>query len=319
MYNSALDKVGNTPMINYTMYGFENINLFSKLEYYNPTGSVKDRAASYILSKMLKDKIINKDTLIIESTSGNFGIALSSYCKRLGLKFCAVIDPHITMVNETIINSLCPMVIKVTEPDNNGGYLKTRLKKVREIEAKTPNSFWVNQYENPLNAEAYYNTLGEEICAEVKDIDYIFVGVSSGGTITGLSRKIKDTCPNAKVIAVDIVGSVIFGGAPRKRYIPGMGSSIVPPILKQALIDEVVMVEESEIIEMCNRLLKECLIFAGGSSGTVLRAVEKYFHGKVFDKKPNVVTIFPDRGDRYVTTVYDKRWCDEKIYKILSK
>ncbi len=318
MFDSFLDKVGNTPMISITMKGLENINLYSKLEFYNPTGSVKDRAASYILNKLLKSGEINKDTLIIESTSGNFGIALSSYCRKLGLKFCAVIDPNITSVNETIINNLCDNIEKVTEPDKNGGYLLSRLKRVKEVQERVPNSYWVNQYANPYNAEAYYNTLGSEICEAVKDLDYIFIGVSSGGTISGLSRKIKDTYPNTKVIAVDVEGSVIFGGPAKKRYIPGMGSSIVPEILKQAIIDEVIMVKEADTVNMCHRLLRECLILAGGSSGTVLSAVNRYFEGKSFDKKPNVVILFPDRGDRYVTTLYNREWCDKYIYKTVA-
>lgn len=316
IYDNVFKIVGNTPIINLKEKSLENINLFAKLEGFNPTGSVKDRAAQYILERVLKEGIINKDTLIIESSSGNFGIALSAYCKYKGLKFCCVIDPLISEINKMLIEKYATKVVEVKERDKNGAFLLNRIKKVKEIAAENPNSYWVNQYANEYNAQAYYETLGKEMCEEVEgDIDYVFVGVSSGGTITGVSRKIKDVYPKAKVIAVDIVGSVIFGGAPQKRYIPGIGSSRTPEILTSAYIDEVIAIDERDVVKECNNLLVEHKIFAGGSSGAVFSAIKQYFNGKTFDKKPNVVTLFPDRGDRYAKTVYNQEWCDEYIFK----
>ncbi|KKT26785.1 MAG: Pyridoxal-5'-phosphate-dependent protein subunit beta [Parcubacteria group bacterium GW2011_GWA2_43_9b] len=288
----------------------KNINLYAKFECYNPTGSVKDRAAFYIIKKALKLKKINKDTTLIESSSGNFGISLSSYCKKNGLKFYCVVDSHICPINEYLIETLSTKMIKVTEPDENGGYLLNRIKKVKELQEEIPNSYWVNQYGNPYNAEAYRETLGKEICKELKNIDYVFLGVSSGGTITGVSQKVKEVFPKAKIVAVDIVGSVIFGGKPEKRYIPGIGSSIIPSILKDARIDEVFTVDEASTTKMCHELLKEYNLFVGGSSGSVFSAVKKYFSGKKLKKKPNVVVIFADRGDRYINTIYNKSWCN---------
>ena len=289
--------------------------MYAKLEGFNPTGSVKDRAAQYIINRIEKEGLINKDTIIIESSSGNFGIALSAYCKSKGLEFYCVIDPLISDTNEMLIRKFSSKVIKVTERDKNGAYLLTRINKVNEIINKNLNSYWVNQYSNEYNCEAYYNTLGIEMCKGVTDIDYVFVGVSSGGTITGVSRKIKEVYPNAKVIAVDIVGSVIFGGQPQKRYIPGIGSSKVPEILKLALIDEVMAVNEKDVVKECNNLLLEHKIFAGGSSGAVFAAVKEYFKDKSFKTKPNVVILFADRGDRYANTVYNEEWCNKFIYK----
>ncbi|WP_246188158.1 2,3-diaminopropionate biosynthesis protein SbnA [Paenibacillus tengchongensis] len=309
MADGIFSTVGNTPLIRINGEEISSINLYVKMESFNPTGSVKDRAATYIINKLLRTGEINKDTIIIESTSGNFGIALSSYCKERGLDFYCVIDPLISSVNETIINSLSTKVFKVIEPDANGGYLVNRIKKVQELREQFPNSYWINQYGNPYNAEAYYHTLGGEMCEAADRVDYVFVGVSSGGTITGVSRKIKDVYPNAKIIAVDIVGSVIFGGPAKKRYIPGIGSSKVPPILEFAKIDEVVYVSETEVVNNCNELLKKHLIFAGGSSGANFAAIKQYFSDKKLDKKPNVVTLFADRGDRYFDTIYNAEWC----------
>lgn len=264
IYKDFLDSVGNTPLIKLELAGLSHINLFAKLEGCNPTGSVKDRAAFYILSKTLSTGEINDKTLIIESSSGNFGISLASYCKKFCLKFCCIIDKNISPTNEVIINNLSDQVFKISNVDENGGYLLNRIKKVKELLSKNPNSYWVNQYGNPYNAAAYHDTLGLEICRELPKIDYVFIGVSSGGTITGVSQKIKGSFPNAKVIAVDTEGSVIFGGKPKKRYIPGIGSSMVPSIIKDAIIDEIVTVSEKSTIEACHNFVKNQLLFIGG-------------------------------------------------------
>jgi len=315
IYLKILDKIGNTPMVKIEPKGLDDINLYAKLEGYNPMGSVKDRAAAYMLKKGIETGKINKDTIVIESSSGNLGIALSAYCKELGLKFYCVVDPHISPINEYIIKTLSTKIIKVIKPDENGGYLLNRIKKVNQLLKENSNSYWINQYSNPYNPEAYKETLGKEICDELDNIDYIFLGVSSGGTITGLSQKIKGAFPKVKVLAVDIVGSVIFGGVPKKRYIPGIGSSIVPTILKDAKIDEVVTVNEVSTIRMCHELLKDHNLFVGGSSGSVYAAVKKYFKNRKFKKKPTVVVVFADKGDRYINTVYNKNWCDSFLQK----
>lgn len=315
---NILDTVGNTPMVRIDLEEFGQINLYSKLEFYNPTGSVKDRAASYILKKLLELKEIDKDTTMIESSSGNFGVALSAYCRKFGLKFICVVDPCISPINEMLIRSSGALVIKVDEPDENGGYLLTRIRKVNALLNDIDNSYWVNQYANPYNAEAYTVTLAEEICVTLERLDYLFLGISSGGTITGVSRKIKEKFPGSKVVGVDIVGSVIFGHPPKKRYIPGIGSSMVPEILKQARIDDVVMMDEISTIKMCHELLEKHNIFAGGSSGSAYGAVKKYFAGKTVEPGINVVTIFPDRGERYVDTVYNDKWYNNFMDNQLS-
>ncbi len=311
IYKNVLGMAGNTPMIQIFSKDLMNINLFGKLEFYNPTGSVKDRAASYILKKVVSTNEINKDTLIIESSSGNFGIALAAVCKKENLNFTCVIDPCINPINELLIRQLGASIVKVDVPDENGGFLLNRIIEVKKFLAKNPNSYWVNQYSNKYNSDAYYYLLGEEICNSVENIDYIFMGVSSGGTITGVSRKVKERFPNAKVIAVDIYGSVIFGGKPYKRYIPGIGSSMVPTILNDASIDDIVVVDEYSTVNACYELLNENMIFAGGSSGSVYYAIKKYFNGKNFKNKPNVISLFADRGDRYANTIFNECWCKE--------
>jgi len=308
-----LDIVGQTPMVRLDAEGLGNIEAYCKLEFSNPTGSVKDRAARYMVDRALASGEIDEETLLVESSSGNFGIALAALCARRNLKFCCVIDPRINPANEMLIRSLGAQVVRVEERDPTGGYLQTRLRKVRSILASNPNSYWTNQYANPINADAYYETLGAEICAALPRIDYAFVGVSSGGTITGVSRRLKQHFPDIRVVAVDAMGSVIFGGPPRTRWIPGIGASVVPEIVGRACIDDVVMVEETHAVQACHALWEKHAIFAGGSSGATFSAMQNYFQGKTFSRPPVVVTVFADRGDRYAGTIFNPEWCDRLL------
>ena len=304
VYNNILETVGGTPMVRIKDSKLKNINLFTKLEGSNPTGSVKDRAACEMIKHLLNSGKINKSTTIIESSSGNFGVALANYCKYYGLKFICVVDPKILPINEFIIKSVGGEIVKVDKIDESGGYLISRINKVKELVQEIEDSYWINQYENPENANAYGRTVGKEICDQV-ECDYIFLGVSSGGTITGISRYVKARYPHSKIIAVDVKGSVIFGEKPGFRAIPGIGSSMVPPILATSYIDDVVIVSEEESVEMCKDLLWNHNIFAGGSSGSVLAGVNKYFRNKKLIDKPNVVTLFADRGERYFESIYN--------------
>lgn len=307
--SNLLENLGNTPLVRLPIPEMPHINLFAKLELYNPTGSVKDRAAHYIIGNGLANGMFTANTTLIESSSGNFGVALAAYAQYFGLKFICVVDPNISEVNELLMRSFKATIIKVTEPDKFGGYLLTRIRKVKEIMGPRPDVYWVNQYNNPLNAKAYFETVGAEICNAFGELDYIFMGVSSGGTITGVSRKIKQRFPNAKVIAVDSEGSVIFGGPAKKRHIPGIGSSLKPPILQQAFIDDKVIVDEQDAARMCHLILKRHYLWAGGSSGSVLAAIYKYFGQQAATRELNVAAVFPDKGEKYMNTIFNDDWC----------
>jgi cysteine synthase A len=315
IHKNITDCVGKTPMVQLKKTPDLNINLFAKLEGYNPSGSVKDRAALFILSSQLEGGNISRKTEIIESSSGNFGISLSVFCKKFGLHFTCVIDPNINPINETIMRSLGADVIKVNKKDKNGGYLLERIAVVKKFIDEIKDSYWTNQYSNPLNARAYLS-LGEELLKDISKLDYVFLGVSSGGTITGVSRKIKEKSPGTRIIAVDVKGSVIFNQKPKKRYLPGIGSSLKPSILKEALIDEVVIVDEESSINECYNLLRNESLFCGGSSGSVMAAVGKYFSNKKIKSKINVAMVFADRGERYLNTVYNEHWLEKRFPNI---
>jgi cysteine synthase A len=286
----------------------KGMDLFAKLEYVNPIGSVKDRAAYWILQRAAERGEIGEETTVIESSSGNFATALAAFTHLVGLRFIPVIDPNISGTYESFLRRLCPTVVKVEERDDTGGFLKTRLQTVKQLCASIPNAYWTNQYGNPDAVEAHYELTAGEICADFDSLDYVFLGVSTAGTIAGVSRRLKEHYPNIRVIAVDTEGSAIFGGAPRKRHIPGVGSSIVPPLLSHARIDDVVLISERETAAACQELLTTHGLFVGGSSGTAFAAVKRYAAKMTATTHPTVLFLCPDRGTPYLDTVFDPIW-----------
>ena len=286
----------------------QGMDLFAKLEYVNPIGSIKDRSAYWILKRAAERGEIGEDTTIVESSSGNFAAALAAFTRLVGLRFIPVIDPNISSTYESFLRRICPTVVKVEERDDTGGFLKTRLEKVKELCAAIPNAYWTNQYANPDAVEAHYELTATEICADFNALDYAFIGVSTAGTIAGVSRRLKQHYPDIRVIAVDTDGSAIFGGPSRKRHIPGVGSSIVPPLLAQALIDDVVLITERETVRACQELLTTHGLFAGGSSGTAYAAIKRYAPRITASSHPTVLFLCPDRGTPYLDTVFDPAW-----------
>lgn len=286
----------------------KNINLFAKLEFVNPIGSIKDRSAYWILKRAAERGEICEQTTVIESSSGNFATAVATFARLVGLRFIPVIDPNISSAYESFLRRMCPDVVKVEERDDTGGFLKTRLQMVRHLCATTDHAFWTDQYGNLDAAEAHYELTAPEICADFDSLDYVFIGVGTAGTIAGLSRRLTERYPRIHVIAVDTEGSVIFGRKPRKRHIPGVGSSIVPPLLNGARIDDVVFIPESETAEACQELLRTQGLFVGGSSGTAYAAVKRYAPKMTGVRRPNVLFLCPDRGMPYLDTVFDSAW-----------
>ena len=294
-----------TPHVQLAIQGMD---LFAKLEYVNPVGSIKDRAAYWILKRAAERGEICEQTTVIESSSGNFATALAAFTQLVGLRFIPVIDPNISSTYESFLRRLCPTVAKVEERDDTGGFLKTRLQKVKELCATIPNAYWPNQYGNLDAMEAHYELTAGEICADFDSLDYVFIGVSTAGTIAGVSRRLKAHYPNIRVIAVDTEGSAIFGGAPRKRHIPGIGSSIVPQLLSHAKIDDVVLVSERETVQACRELLTSHGLFVGGSSGSAFAAVKRFAPRMPARRHPSVLFLCADRGTPYLDTVFDPTW-----------
>jgi N-(2-amino-2-carboxyethyl)-L-glutamate synthase len=298
--------LGETPLL---PLPDDDLDLVTKLELCNPTGSTKDRSALWILERAIRRGDITSDTTVVESSSGNFAISLASYCRMLGIAFVPVIDPNCNAPTEAYLRTLCARVEKVTQRDTTGGFLNTRLARVRELVADLPDAYWTNQYANLDALDAHYRFTAGELCRALTKIDYLFVGVGTAGTLAGLSLRVKEAFPRCTVVAVDTAGSAIFGGPRKARHIPGIGSSIVPPLCAHALIDDVLIVPEPWAVRGCHELFERHGLYAGGSTGSVYTAIRAYFteHAPVV-RRPAVVFLAADRGHAYADTVYDPAW-----------
>lgn len=305
---SVLDVIGNTPLVHLKKINPEYyFQIYAKLEGFNPGGSTKDRPALNILMEALREKKIDLETTIIESSSGNMGIGLAQACAYLGMRFICVVDNKTTKKNIEILKVMGAEVHVITEPDpKTGEYLAGRIEKVKELLKIIPNSFWTNQYENLSNARSHYVTFREILDALDGRLDYLFCSTSSCGTIRGCSEYARKYSPSTKIIGVDAQGSVIFGQKPSKRIIPGHGSAIVPGLLKRELVDDVVHISDWDCVIGCWKLVKYESLLVGGSSGGVYSALDKY--SKNLPPEANCAMIFADRGERYLDTIYSEDW-----------
>jgi 2,3-diaminopropionate biosynthesis protein SbnA len=306
--DSVLHCVGNTPAVALRrLFPDPDVEVIAKLELLNPGGSMKDRSARHIVEAGLREGSIEPGNRLIESSSGNFGIALAIAARIYDLRFTCVVDPKTTQANVAILRGLGADVEIVTQRDHAGGYLHSRISRVEELLAMTPGAIWVNQYANDRNWEAYYRGTGAELNEQlVHPPGFLFAAVSTTGSILGCARRLRERFPDLRVIAVDAVGSVIFGAPPGPRELPGIGSSRVPELCRTEEIDEVVHVDDVDAALGCRELLLAEGIFAGASTGAVVSAIARTLPR--LPRPCRVVTIFPDRGDRYLDLVYDDDW-----------
>lgn len=287
-------------------------DLYTKLESQNFFGSIKDRPAYFILKKAIESQLIDENSAVVESTSGNFGIALACICRALRIKFVSVIDPNISAEKEKILSLNGAEIIKVTERDETGGYLLNRIATVKDYIRTHENSYTPNQYGNPNNYLSYYHTLGAEIGRSMPHLDFAFISVSTGGTIAGLSHRLKEHFKGIRIIAVDVEGSMIFDNKPALRKITGMGASMRTELVDKALIDDVVILSQREIIKGCRELLSEHGLFLGASSGAAYAAASRWLK-KPGNRNRTSLFISPDAGSSYIDTIFDQGWVNENI------
>lgn len=315
IYSSVVDCIGSTPLVSLRrLFPAPLPEVIAKLELLNPGGSVKDRGARFIVEHGLRTGSITSATHLIESSSGNFGVALAMTARVYNLAFTCVVDPKISPINLKILRLLGANVEMVDRLDVEGGYLQTRIARVQELLRALPGGQWINQYANELNWQTHLMDTGAEILAELdRPVDYLVMAVSTTGTLRGIAQRLREVHSHLRVIAVDAVGSVIFGGPSGPREIPGIGASRVPELLKRDEIDDVIYVSDAETVQGCATLLRAEGIFAGGSSGSIVAALQKVLPG--LPSSASVLTLFPDRGERYLDTLYDEQWVASHIYE----
>jgi len=314
--NSILETIGNTPVVRLgKLFAGSGLDVFAKLESLNPGGSIKDRPAYNIITRAMASGAITKDTTIVESSSGNFAIGLSQMCAYLGLRLVCVVDIKTTAQNVRIIEAYGARVDLVSVPDpTTGEYLQARLNRVRQILASIPNSFWPNQYVNKDNSGSHFGTTMPEIVDLLgSHIDYVFLSTSTCGTLRGCAEFLRERGMATKIIAVDAMGSAIFGRPPGKRLLPGHGAGIVPKLFSPDLADDVVFVSDLDCVVGCRRLVQHEAILAGASSGGVITAIERLVADGKLRLPARCAAILPDRGERYLDTVYSDSWVQSHL------
>lgn len=317
--HGILNSIGETPLVRLSrLFCNSPCEVFAKLEMVNPGGSIKDRPARYIVERGLADGSIPLDAHIIESSSGNLAIALAMVCAVHGLRFTAVVDPNISAVNLQIIRCYGGNIEQVTDKDRQGGYLGTRIERVKRLLNESSNAVWINQYGNDRNWQSHYHGEGTELLRQLpQPADYLVLGVSTSGTLHGIARRLRQTWPNLIVVAVDAVGSVLFGTPSYPRDLPGIGASRIPELLKRDEINEVIHIDDYESAMACRELVKKEGIFAGGSSGSVMAAISRLTAR--FQRPVRIITVLPDRGERYLDTVYNDTWLARMKERHLSR
>ena len=313
---SILETIGNTPVVRLAkMFAGSGVEVFAKIEALNPGGSIKDRPAYNIITKALESGEITRDTTIVESSSGNFAIGLAQMCAYLGLRLVCVVDIKTTAQNVRIIEAYGARVDLVTEPDpETGEFLQARLHRVRRILDSIPDSFWPNQYVNRDNSGSHYGTTMPEIVDALgPDLDYVFLATSTCGTLRGCAEYLRERRIATKIIAVDAMGSVIFGRPSGKRLLPGHGAGVVPKLFAPDLAHDVVHVSDLDCVVGCRRLVQQEAILAGASSGGVISAIERLLADDKIRRPSRCVAILPDRGERYLDTVYSDSWVQSHL------
>lgn len=313
VHEGILSLVGNTPLLEFTrIFSNHGIRFFAKLEQFNPGGSLKDRPALNIILHALKSGVIGPETVIVESSSGNMGIGLAQVCAYHDMRFICVVDAKTTAQNVNLLKAYKAEVVVVNEPDSvTGEFLTARINKVKELLSVIKDSFWPNQYDCEQNSEAHYRTMQEILLSMEGEVDYLFCATSTCGTLRGCAEYKRQHHLNTHIVAVDAVGSAIFGGQTSKRLIPGHGASIVPGLYRDYLADECVSVTDLDCVVGCHRLFHHEAFLAGGSSGAIISAIERSL--TKIAQGSTCVAILPDRGERYLDTIYSKEWISQQF------
>ncbi len=284
-------------------------SLFLKCEGFNFAGSIKLKAATEMVEAAERHGVLTPGSILVESSSGNLGVALSMIAASKGYGFLCVTDSRCNLSTKRLMQALGSEVHVITEPDSVGGFLGARINYVRALCASDDRYVWLNQYANPQNWKAHYRKTAPAIARQFPRLDVLFVGAGTCGTLMGCARYFREWHRPVRLVAVDSVGSVTFGGPPGRRMIPGLGTSVRPPMLDESYVDEVIRVQEADTIRACHRLAGRGFLF-GGSTGTVVSGAMGWLSLHC-SQDVTAVAIAPDFGERYLDTVYHSNWVQD--------
>ena len=300
---SSLELVGNTPLLKLNRYtkkaGIENANIFGKLEYFNPSGSVKDRIAIAMIEDAEKKGVLKEGATIIEPTSGNTGIGIAAAAAAKGYRAILTLPETMSVERRTLLKAYGAELVLT---DGSKG-MKGAIEKAKELNKEIEGSVILGQFVNPANPEVHKKTTGPEIWEQTDGkVDIFVAGVGTGGTLTGTGEYLKSQNPNVKVVAVEPAGSPVLsqghGGA---HKIQGIGAGFVPDVLDTKIYDEVIAIENDDAFEEGRAFAASEGVLVGISSGAALKAA-KILASREENKGKNIVVILPDSGDRYLST-----------------
>ncbi len=306
--NNITELIGKTPMVTLNRISNEiKSNLVAKLEYFNPCGSIKDRIGLNMIETAEKKGMINKNTIILEPTSGNTGIALAFVCASKGYNLTLIMPDTMSIERRALLKGFGVKLILT--PGEKG--MKGAVEKAEEMQKKEEKYLMLQQFKNPANPQIHRETTAEEIWNDTKgQVDIIVAGVGTGGTITGISEVLKKRKPNLKTIAVEPEKSAVlfhnkyktqYKEKPKPHKIQGIGAGFIPEVLNKEIIDEIVKVSDYNAITTAKKLIKKEGILAGISSGAAVYAALEIAKKNEFKNK-FIVVILPDTGERYLST-----------------
>ena len=298
LYENLLDIIGNTPIvkINNIFDTDSHADVYLKLENFNPGGSVKDRAALGIIKKAEEEGKLKPGSTIIEPTSGNMGISLAFIGSLKGYKTIIVMPDTMSIERRNILKALNAELILT---DGARG-MKGAIEKAESLASKNKNYFMPEQFSNPANVEAHYETTGEEILRDLPDVDVFIAGVGSGGTLSGVGRRLKEHSLDIQVVAVEpLTSAVISGEKPGKHQIQGLGAGFIPETLDMKVIDRIMPVSDNKAFEFGKLIARKCGLFLGVSTGANVAAA--YEIAKNMEKGKKVLTIASDTGEKYLS------------------
>ena len=296
-YNSMKELIGNTPLIKLNHLGVKTgVNLFAKLELYNPAGSVKDRTATYMINDAEKKGLLKKGGTLIEGTAGNTGIGIAFAALNRGYKVIFVVPLKFSAEKQAIMKALGAEIVNTPREEGMLGAVR----KANELKEQIPGAVSLGQFVNQSNPLAHYETTGPEIYKDLDgQVDYVVAGAGSGGTYSGILKYIKEKNPFTKGILADPVGSTIGGGEHGDYNIEGIGNDFIAETMDMKLVDRVIKVNDKQAFSAAREVARKEGILAGSSSGAALAAALKLANEIEYG---NIVTVFPDRGDRYFST-----------------
>jgi len=301
VYESMQELIGNTPLVRLTKLGLPaDARLYAKLETYNPAGSVKDRVGKYMIDAAERDGLLRPGGTIIEATAGNTGLGIAFAALGRGYRVIFVVPTKFSQEKQTLMRALGAEILNTPREDGMLGAAA----KAEELRASIPGAVMLGQFRNPANPLSHYETTGPEIYRDLEGkIDYFVAGAGSGGTYTGVVKYLKEQNPAIRGVLADPLGSTIGGGEHADYDIEGIGNDFIPETMDISLVDQVIKISDTEAFAEVKELAAKEGLIVGTSSGAAVAAAKKLIENGV---RGNIVTLLPDRGERYFSKhLYD--------------